>query len=162
MLSWVERVVPEVVESGTRDSGSREVVTLQALLTAGRVLGGIDVPDEVLVLTGYTLLSLIGRRASLVVVQYPETALDPASIRMVMGVLRTLTDVTQVVVETKSPVVLNCMTAEEVTVLSSRSGICRPVEDPVVQRISEDLGFARWRMASPGSYWASSLQGERG
>lgn len=87
-----------------------------------RLVDGTDIRPQhlsegMLYFLAFSLLPLL-RPVSLVLVEEPENGLHPARIAEVMKVLRKVSEKTQVVLATHSPLVINEMRPEEVTLVT--------------------------------------------
>ncbi|HEY4244910.1 MAG TPA: ATP-binding protein [Kofleriaceae bacterium] len=95
-------------------------------------------------------------RTPLVVIEEPENGLHPARIREVMASLRELSATTQIILATHSPLVINELRPEEVTLLT-RPGI----EGTVATPLTATRNFAqRAKLYQPGELWLNYADGE--
>lgn len=94
--------------------------------------------------------------AAVILVEEPENGLHPARIAEVMRVLREVSKTTQVLLATHSPLVINEMKPEEVSVVT------RPPEKGTqVTRIDKTPGFEdRAKVYALGELWLSYADGE--
>jgi energy-coupling factor transporter ATP-binding protein EcfA2 len=92
---------------------------------------------------------------SLLLVEEPENGLHPARIRDVVGMLREISKTTQVVMATHSPLVINELTAEEVSVVWRTQA-----EGTQVVRLNETYDYAqRSKILSNGELWLAYADG---
>lgn len=90
-------------------------------------------------------------------IEEPENGLHPARIKEVMQILRDLTENgSQVLIATHSPLVLNCLEADEVTVFRRPKG--GPTEATLLQETPHFM--ARRQVYSLGELWLSYCDGE--
>jgi predicted ATPase len=90
-------------------------------------------------------------------VEEPENGLHPARIREVMAILREISKTTQVVITTHSPLVLNEMQPEEVTVLTRTQD-----QGTVATPMRETANFERRsEVYSLGALWAAYADGNQ-
>lgn len=93
---------------------------------------------------------------ALLLVEEPENGLHPARIADVMRILREISNTTQVVLTTHSPLVINEMQGDEVSVVT-RDG----VKGTTVRRLEDTPNFAeRSKVYALGELWLSYANGE--
>jgi predicted ATPase len=92
---------------------------------------------------------------AVVLVEEPENGLHPARIREVMRVLREISKTTQVVIATHSPLVVNELLPDEVTVLTRD-----PVNGTNATRLKDTPNFEeRAKVYALGELWVSYADG---
>lgn len=124
------------------------------------LLDGTEVPardmsEGMLYWLGYAICEYVAPRGILLV-EEPENGLHPARIREVMRVLREISTRTQVLIATHSPLVVNEMTADEVTLVTRTS------EDGTkVTPMSATKNFAqRSKTYDLGELWLAYADGD--
>jgi predicted ATPase len=92
----------------------------------------------------------------LFLVEEPENGLHPARIAEVMGVLREMSKTSQVIIATHSPLVVNELGGDEVSVVT------RTVDDGTRAILLKDVpGYAdAMKVYRPGEFWVSYCNGE--
>ena len=125
-----------------------------------RLVNGTEIRPEhmsegMLYFLAFSLLPLL-RPVSLVLVEEPENGLHPARIAEVMKVLRKVSETTQVVLATHSPLVINEMQPEEVTLVTrtAEEGTCFT---PIAKTTNFD---ARSKTYALGELWLSYADGK--
>lgn len=94
--------------------------------------------------------------ASILLVEEPENGLHPARISDVMRILRDISNNCQVLIATHSPLVINEMSGDEVSVLTRDSE-----KGTVARRLSDTPNFEeRSRVYALGELWLSYANGE--
>jgi predicted ATPase len=92
---------------------------------------------------------------SILLVEEPENGLHPARIRDVVGVLREVSKTTQVLVATHSPLVVNELSGDEVTIVTRHGET-----GTKTRRLSDTPDFAsRSRVYATGELWLSYANG---
>lgn len=93
---------------------------------------------------------------SILLIEEPENGLHPARIREVMAVLREVSKTTQIVLTTHSPLVLNELAGDEVSVVTRPPG-----QGTQVKLLSETPNFqARSEIYALGELWLSYCDGD--
>ena len=131
--------------------GQRKVV--MATLRDGTRISASEMSEGLLYFLGFAALQYCG--SSLLLVEEPENGLHPSRIRDVMQILRKISDTAQVVIATHSPLVINEMNPDEVTVVTRDDGgtHCMP--------IGRTPGFAdRAKVYALGELWLSYANGK--
>jgi energy-coupling factor transporter ATP-binding protein EcfA2 len=94
--------------------------------------------------------------AAMILIEEPENGLHPARIREVMHVLREISKTTQVLLATHSPLVVNELEPEEVTVLTRK-----PDEGTKGRLMKDTPNFAeRSKVYALGELWVSYADGD--
>ena len=92
---------------------------------------------------------------SILLIEEPENGLHPARIADVIQILRNISQRTQVILTTHSPLVLNELQADEISILSRD-----PVEGTRVRRLNESWNFQnRSKVYSNGELWLAYCNG---
>jgi predicted ATPase len=131
--------------------GQRKAV--MATLKDGTKINASEMSEGLLYFLGFAALQYCG--ASLLLVEEPENGLHPSRIRDVMEILRKISETAQVVIATHSPLVINEMKPEEVTVVTrdERGTSCVPIK--------ATPGFAdRSKVYALGELWLSYANGK--
>jgi energy-coupling factor transporter ATP-binding protein EcfA2 len=124
-------------------------------LQDGTFVGADQMSEGLLYYLAYAILPHL-QQATLLLVEEPENGLHPARIAEVMRVLRAVSEKTQVVIATHSPLVVNELRPEEVTVVT-RSADAGTKATP----IAETPGFAeRAKVYALGELWLSYANGQ--
>jgi predicted ATPase len=96
-------------------SGTEKALGIR--LTDGKIVGADFMSEGMLYYLAYATLPYL-QPTAVILVEEPETGLHPARIHDVVKVLREVSKTTQVLVTTHSPLVVNELQPEEVTVLT--------------------------------------------
>lgn len=128
---------------------------LSARLKSGVVVGPQEMSEGLLYYLAYRCLAHIDP-VNLLLIEEPENGLHPARIQEVMRILREISKTTQVLLTTHSPLVINEMQPEEVTVLTRGDG------GTVATPLTETHNFkARSELYVPGELWLNYADGDR-
>jgi predicted ATPase len=130
-----------------------QMKAVRVALKDGKEIGADEMSEGLLYFLGFAALQYCG--ASLLLVEEPENGLHPSRIRDVMSILRKVSESAQVVIATHSPLVINEMKANEVTVVTRDEGgtHCKP--------IGETKGFDdRIKVYALGELWLSYANGK--
>jgi ABC-type uncharacterized transport system ATPase subunit len=130
-----------------------QMKAVKVTLKDGKEIGADEMSEGLLYFLGFAALQYCG--ASLLLVEEPENGLHPSRIRDVMGILRKISESAQVVIATHSPLVINEMKRNEVTVVTrdERGTHCTP--------IGETKGFDdRIKVYALGELWLSYANGK--
>jgi predicted ATPase len=92
-------------------------VILQARLVDGTVVPAHALSDGILYFLGYAALQYISE-SKLFLVEEPENGLHPTRIAEVMTILRTISERSQVIIATHSPLVVNELEGHEISVVT--------------------------------------------
>jgi ABC-type branched-subunit amino acid transport system ATPase component len=126
---------------------------VKVTLKDGKDIGAHEMSEGLLYFLGFAALQYCG--PSLLLVEEPENGLHPSRIRDVMNVLRKISESTQVVLATHSPLVINEMKPNEVTVVTRDAAgtHCMP--------IGKTKGFEdRIKVYALGELWLSYANGK--
>lgn len=129
-----------------------QMKAVKATLKDGKEIAASEMSEGLLYFLGFAALQYCG--SSLLLVEEPENGLHPSRIRDVMEILRKISETAQVVIATHSPLVINEMKPNEVTVVTrNESGThCQP--------IGGTPGFAdRSKVYALGELWLSYANG---
>jgi predicted ATPase len=95
--------------------------------------------------------------SSLFLVEEPENGLHPARIAEVMAILREISKTSQVIIATHSPLVVNELKGNEVSVVTRD-----PEEGTEVRLLKDVPGFDdASKIYQPGEFWVSYCDGNR-
>lgn len=130
-------------------------VLLQAKLRDGQVVPAKALSEGLLYFLGFTALQYLDD-TKLFLVEEPENGLHPARIAEVMAVLRALSNSSQILIATHSPLVVNELEGNEVTVVT------RDREEGSQGTLLEDVpGFDKAReVYALGEFWLSYADGQ--
>ena len=153
ILADVRRLFPSVARLGLINVSSSQKaieVTLQDM----RRIPANAMSEGLLYYLAFAALPYL-EPASVVLIEEPENGLHPARIAEVMSVLREVSKTTQVIIATHSPLVINEMKPEEVSVVT------RPPEKGTqVVRIDKTPDFEdRAKVYALGELWISYADG---
>ena len=133
---------------------SRDTKALEIQLTSGERVPAELMSEGMLLYLGFAAIPHIAP-TSLLLVEEPENGLHPARIAEVLGILREVSKTTQVVIATHSPLVVNELEPDEVSVVTRR-----PEEGTKVTPIAETPNFEeRSRVYALGELWLSYADG---
>lgn len=143
---------PSVQQLALRNTGSAEKA-IGIKLRSGELVPASSVSEGVLYFLAFAALEHM--EAGLVLIEEPENGLHPARIKEVMGILRAVSERTQIILATHSPLVVNALEPHEVSVLT-RS----PEHGTEVRLISETPDFKeRQKVYALGELWVSYANG---
>lgn len=130
-------------------------VLLQAKLTDGQVVPAKALSEGLLYFLGFTALQYLDN-TRLFLVEEPENGLHPTRIAEVMTVLRELSQTSQILIATHSPLVVNELQGNEVTVVT------RDEDKGAQGTLLKDVpGFDKaMKVYSPGEFWLSYADGQ--
>jgi energy-coupling factor transporter ATP-binding protein EcfA2 len=133
-------------------SGSR--VKLQAELS-GKTVDASAISDGLLYFLAFAAMRHV-EPTRLILIEEPENGLHPARIAEIMRVLRELSTATRIVLATHSPLVVNELQADEVTIIT------RDAERGTQARLlKETVNYAeRSKVMSNGELWLAYSNGE--
>lgn len=124
-------------------------------LTDGTAVDPAEMSEGMLYWLAFAILEHLAPQ-SIVLVEEPENGLHPARIKEVMRILREVSQRTQIILATHSPLVINELQPEEVTIVtrtSERGTICTPM--------TETRHFAtRSKIYALGELWLSYADGD--
>ncbi len=143
---------------------SVSAVALQVTLLDGRQLSADEVSEGLLFYLGFLVLAeLYGTSLKLLLVEEPENGLHPSRIADVVAVLRSITERgIQVLMATHSPLVVNELRPDEVTVVTRKppQGTESP-QGTTLTPISDTPHFEdRSKVYALGELWLSYADGE--
>lgn len=133
---------------------SNSAKCLEVELTNGTRFPAAQMSEGLLYFLAYAALPYVAP-ASILLVEEPENGLHPSRIRDVMGILKESSKTTQVLIATHSPLVVNELAADQVTVVT------RDAERGTqVRRLSEAHDFeVRSKVYLPGELWLNYANG---
>jgi len=135
---------------------NQSMLALRAQLRDGTVVPAAQISEGLLYYAAYLTLQHL-RPVSLLLVEEPENGLHPSRIRDVVCVLRTLAEKgTQVVIATHSPLVINELRPEEVTLVTRASEARGTVLTPMTK--TKDFE-RRSKTYALGELWLSYADG---
>ena len=125
-------------------------------LADGTRVGAEGMSEGLLYYLGFAALKYIeGSRVFLV--EEPENGLHPARIAEVVGALREISKTSQVIIATHSPLVVNELKGEEVSVVTRD-----PEKGTEVKLLKDVPGFDEGsKVYQPGEFWVSYSDGNR-
>jgi len=100
-------------------------------LTNGEAVGSSEMSEGMLYWLAFAIIEHLAPQ-QILLIEEPENGLHPARITEVMRVLRDVSQRTQIVLATHSPLVINELKPEEVTIVTrtpERGTICTPMKD---------------------------------
>jgi hypothetical protein len=134
-------------------TGTKEIAVT---LTDGTRVGAKTISEGLLYFLGFAALKYIdGSR--LFLVEEPENGLHPARISEVMGILREISKTAQVVIATHSPLVVNELEGNEVSVVTRD-----PEKGTRAVLLANVPGFTdASKVYRPGEFWVSYADGKQ-
>jgi predicted ATPase len=153
--STVKRLFPPVATLSTKNP-AMGTKTIGVQLMDGTFVPAEHMSEGLLYFLAFAALPYLEPR-SLLLIEEPENGLHPARIREVMKILREVSKTTQVVLATHSPLVINELEGEEVTLLT------RTIEKgTTATRLVDTPNFAeRKKVFALGELWVSYADGEQ-
>lgn len=129
-------------------------VVLQARLRDSTIVPAAGLSEGLLYFLGFTALQHLAE-SRLFLVEEPENGLHPARIAEVMAILREISKTSQVIVATHSPLVVNELKGDEISVVT------RDPETGTKATLLKDVpGFDEASKAyQPGEFWVSYCDG---
>jgi len=129
-------------------------VALQIELTDGTLVPADAVSEGLLYFLGYAAIQHL-ERTKLLLVEEPENGLHPAGIAEIVKILREISERTQVIIATHSPLVVNELQGSEVSVIT------RNAESGTQAVLLKDVpGFDdAMKVYQPGEFWVSYCDG---
>jgi ABC-type branched-subunit amino acid transport system ATPase component len=133
---------------------SNSAKCLEVELTSGTRVPAAQMSEGLLYFLAYAALPYVAP-ASILLVEEPENGLHPSRIRDVMTILKEIAKTTQVLIATHSPLVVNELAADQVTVVT------RDAERGTqVRRLNEAHDFeVRSKVYLPGELWLNYANG---
>lgn len=151
--SDLRRLFP-TIKALTLQNPTSGTKALSIKLTSGVEVGTGEMSEGLLYWLAYAALPYMNA-GGLLLVEEPENGLHPARITDVMRVLKEISKTTQVVLATHSPLVINELQPEQVTVLTRD-----PDKGTIATPISQTPGFAeRSKVYALGELWLSYSNG---
>jgi hypothetical protein len=149
----VKRLFPHVRSVRLRNP-THQTKAMAVELPDGSEIGTNLMSEGLLYYLAFAILPYVDPVAVLLV-EEPENGLHPARIAEVMGTLREVSKSRQVLVATHSPLVLNELQAEEISVVT------RTEKDGTrVTRLKDTTGYEeRAKVYAPGELWVSYANG---
>jgi predicted ATPase len=134
---------------------SQDTKALGVQLLDGTFVGADFMSEGMLYFLAYAALPYL-QPTAMILIEEPENGLHPARIREVMQVLREVSNTTQVVLATHSPLVVNELKPEEVTVLTRDAS-----QGTRATRINDTPNFGeRSKVYALGELWVSYADGQ--
>lgn len=148
----VRELFPAVRSIGLSNP-ARGVKAVKVTLKDGKEVGAQDMSEGLLYFLAFAALGHCG--SSLLLVEEPENGLHPSRIRDIMTILRKVSESAQVIIATHSPLVINEMGANEVTVVTRDEGGSH------FTPIAKTTGFDdRFKVYALGELWLSYANGK--
>ncbi len=153
ILKDVRRLFPSVARLGLNNASSSSKV-MEVTLKDGKRVPAPWMSEGLLYYLAFAAIPYLGP-AAVILVEEPENGLHPARIAEVVRILREVSKTTQVLLATHSPLVINEMKPEEVSVVT------RPPEKGTqVTRIDRTPDFEdRAKVYALGELWISYADG---
>jgi predicted ATPase len=151
----VRTLFPSVAKVGLINI-SNSTKEIAVSLADGTRVGAEGVSEGLLYYLGFAALKYIeGSRVFLV--EEPENGLHPARIAEVVGAFREISKTSQVIIATHSPLVVNELKGEEVSVVTRD-----PEKGTQVKLLKDVPGFDEGsKVYQPGEFWVSYCDGNR-
>jgi predicted ATPase len=128
--------------------------SLEVELTDGTRVPAAQMSEGLLYFLAYAALPYIAP-ASILLVEEPENGLHPSRIRDVMNILKEISKTTQVIIATHSPLVVNELNGDEVTVVTRDA-----VKGTMAHRLNATADYAvRSKVYLPGELWLNYANG---
>lgn len=154
ILEDVQKLFPNVSEVGLFNVSDREKV-LRVILKDGQEVHAPAMSEGLLYYLAFAALKFLDP-VTLLLVEEPENGLHPARIADVMRVLRDISRTTQVVLATHSPLVINELQGDEVSVITRT-----PDEGTKARLLKDTFNYAeRSKVYSNGELWLNFADGE--
>ena len=154
IVAEVRKLFPTVEKVQLRNVSTREKVIAVELNTGQRVPAEY-MSTGLLYFLAFAALPYL-EPASILLIEEPENGLHPARIQEIMRILREVSKTTQVLIATHSPLVVNELTPEEVSVVTRD-----PVQGTKVRAIKEAPNFTeRSKVYALGELWVSYANGQ--
>lgn len=149
----MRQLFPAVESLELRNTSSTEK-TLAVKLTTGETISSEDMSEGLLYYLGFAVLPHVAGTAVLLV-EEPENGLHPARIAEVVTLLRDIARTTQVLIATHSPLVVNELASDEISVVTRD-----PDEGTKVTPLSATANYEERSQAySNGELWVSYADG---
>jgi predicted ATPase len=154
ILDDVQKLFPNVEEVGLFNISDREKV-LRVILKGGREIQAPALSEGLLYYLAFAALRYLDP-VGLLLIEEPENGLHPTRIGDVMRVLREISQTTQVVLATHSPLVINELQGDEVSVITRT-----PEEGTKARLLKDTFNYAeRSKVYSNGELWLNYADGE--
>jgi len=151
----MRRLFPTVRRLGLKNVDA-STKALRIELIDGRLIDAELMSEGMLYFLAFLALKHVALPCMLLI-EEPENGLHPARIKDVVRVLREISRQTQVVLATHSPLVINELQGDEVTVLTRD-----PKKGTIAQRLDQTPNFAeRSKVYALGELWVSYADGDR-
>jgi energy-coupling factor transporter ATP-binding protein EcfA2 len=129
-------------------------VALQAKLTDGTFVPAEGLSEGLLYFLGFVALQHLGE-SQIFLVEEPENGLHPARIAEVMAILREISKTSQVIIATHSPLVVNELKGDEISIVTRD-----PERGTQVKLLKDVPGFDdASKVYLPGEFWVSYCDG---
>jgi predicted ATPase len=119
-LKNIEVIDYDLFERGPKGNpveGAKKIVkTMEIILKNGSTVSSNFISEGMLYYIAFSALQYL-EPASILLIEEPENGLHPSRIKEIMSIIRELSKTTQVLIATHSPLVINEMEPEEVTIL---------------------------------------------
>jgi energy-coupling factor transporter ATP-binding protein EcfA2 len=131
-----------------------------AVVLKAKLIDGTEVPAEgmsegLLYFLGFMALQHLGA-SELFLVEEPENGLHPARIAEVMAILREISKTSQVVIATHSPLVVNELKGDEISIVTRH-----PATGTSATLLKDVPGFEEAsKVYQPGEFWVSYCDGK--
>ncbi len=153
ILAEVRRLFPSVRKVGLANVGGAQKA-LEITLANGRTVAAEYMSEGLLYYLAFAALRFLGP-TSVVLIEEPENGLHPARIGDVMRVLREVSKTTQILLATHSPLVINEMEPDEVSVVTRTEA-----EGTKLTLMKDTANFAkRSSVYALGELWLSFADG---
>ncbi len=152
LRSALQQRFPHVARLGLANVSESQKEMAVTLSDGSRVTAK-DMSEGLLYFLGFMALPHLDAR--LLLIESPETGMHPSRIWDVMNILRALSATRQVVVTTHSPLVLNELKGDEISIVT------RPVGGASQVTLLKDAPFYEKAMQifAPGEFWLSHIDG---
>jgi ABC-type branched-subunit amino acid transport system ATPase component len=155
----IRRLFPSIKRIGvtTSSTSSRKLLALEGELVDGCLFDASEMSEGLLYFLAYSLVPYLSP-VSVLLIEEPENGLHPARIQEVIRSLRAFAETTgtQVLMATHSPLVVNELTPDEVSVVTKAS----VEEGTKVTRIKDTPNFEkRFRVYTTGELWLAYADG---
>jgi energy-coupling factor transporter ATP-binding protein EcfA2 len=154
ILAEVRKLFPSVRKVGLANIGGAKK-TLEVTLASGQQVGPEYMSEGLLYYLAFAALRFLAP-ASVVLIEEPENGLHPARIGDVMRVLREVSKTTQILLATHSPLVINEMQPDEVSIVTRTEA-----EGTKLTLMKDTTNFEKRSSAyALGELWLSFADGE--
>lgn len=144
----------QVLKVGSGPNGEA-LFALQVRLRDGTLVDAGGISEGLLYFLGFAALECV-EGSKLFLIEEPENGLHPSRIAEVIGVLRNLSKSNQVVLATHSPLVINELKGEEISVVTRHSE-----RGTQVKLLCDVPGYEEaMKVYLPGEFWVSYADGE--